>query len=322
MSKLPSRRGLSAAVLGILLSGAAASAENSVPPTTPEPIIIDTDIGTDIDDAFAVALALKSPEVKILGISTASGDTAARVRILDRMLGMSGHQDIPVALGVPTAEAPGTPAIGRQGRFGNTPGFSRATHPAAVDFILGQIRRFPGQITLITIGPLTNIAMLIDKDAASFHKLKRVVLMGGWIGPVDLGGWGVANPATEYNISADIPAAQKLFRSGVPLYVMPLDATANLKMDDLKRDAILTKGTPLTDSLALLYLMWGNTTPILYDAMAVGYVVDPTLCPAQPMRITIDDRGITRKEAGEPNAQVCLHSDADTFFRFYGQRFK
>jgi inosine-uridine nucleoside N-ribohydrolase len=313
---------LPALFVAVSLSSIAYADDRAAAAATPEPIIIDTDIGTDIDDAFAVALALRSPEVKILGISTASGDTLARAKILDRMLGVSGHQDIPVAVGAPTTLPNSTPPIGRQSRYGETRGFERSSHPPAVDFILEQIRHFHGQITLVPIGPLTNLAGAIDKDPETFRKLKRVVMMGGWIGSVDMGGWGVAGkPGPEYNIQMDIPAAQKVFRSGVPIYVMPLDSTANLKLDEVKRDVLLSKGTPLTDSLALLYIMWGSVTPVLFDAMAVGYVIDSKLCPVKPMHIVVDDQGVTRSESGEPNAQVCLASDPDTFLRFYMSRF-
>jgi inosine-uridine nucleoside N-ribohydrolase len=318
------QRGLPALLwIVVLLSIIACASARTAAAATPEPIIIDTDIGTDIDDAFAVALALRSPEVKILGISTASGDTKARAKILDRMLGVSGHQDIPVAVGVPTMLPNGTPSIGRQSRFGAAGGFERSSHPSAVDFILEETRHFPGQITLVPIGPLTNLAGAIEKDPATFRKLKRIVMMAGSIGPADLGGWGMASkPAPEYNIQMDIPAAQKVFASGVPIYVMPLDSTANLKLDEVKRDVLLSNGTPLTDALALLYVMWGSVTPVLFDAMAVAFVIDPKQCPVEPLRILVDDQGVTRTEPGEPNAQVCMHSDPEVFFRLYMSRFQ
>src|SRR5450755_563381 len=108
-----------------------------LPSKAQEKIIIDTDIGTDIDDAFAIALALRSPELDIVGISTDSGDTEARAKILDRMLGEVGRQEIPVAVGNSTVL---DPALGgsslSQKRYGESGHFARATHPKAVDFIL------------------------------------------------------------------------------------------------------------------------------------------------------------------------------------------
>jgi purine nucleosidase len=278
----------------------------------PEKVIIDTDIGDDIDDAFAIALALKSPELEILGISTTFGDTEARAKILDRLLGEAGRTDIPVLAGTPTH----TTNVMNQKRYGEGGHFAKTVHPNAVDFILGQIRRYPGQITLIAIGPLINVGALIDKDPETFLKLKRVVIMGGSIecGYGELWFCPERGPDAEWNIINDIPSAKKLFLSGVPLYVMPLDST-QLKLDEVKRAFLFRQGTPLTDALTLLYHEWGQQTPTLFDPVTVAFILDPKICPVEPMHIRVDDKGFTRKESGAPNAQVCMHSDADAFFR-------
>jgi purine nucleosidase len=280
---------------------------------TPEKIIIDTDIGDDIDDAFAVALALRSPELQILGISTTFGDTETRAKLLDRLLGEVGRSDIPVAVGTPTTNINFT-----QKRYAEGGHFARASHPRAIDFILDEIRRHPGEITLVAIGPLVNVGALIDKDAQTFRKLRRVVLMGGSVerGYGDLGYVKPHGPDAEWNIKNDIPAAQKLFASGVPIFMMPLDST-QLKLDEVKRAAIFQAGTPMTDALTLLYHEWGQETPTLFDPMALAFILDPQLCPVRPMHIVVDEKGFTRAEAGTPNAQVCMNSNPDAFFHFY-----
>jgi inosine-uridine nucleoside N-ribohydrolase len=297
------------------------TAPASPPAKATEKIIIDTDIGTDIDDAFAVALALRSPEFDVIGITTASGDTEARAKILDRMLREVGRQDIPVAVGTPTTLLYG--ATVNQHRYGETGHFARPTHPEAIAFLRDQIERKPGEITLVAIGPLTNVGALIDQHPDAFRKLKRVVIMGGWIEPLkpDYGNATPAGPSPEYNILGDIAGAQKLFRSGIPLYVMPIDSTAHLALVEINRSAIFAQGTPLTDSLTLQYHQWnGGVTPVLYDAMTLAYLLDPKLCPMKPLHIRVDDKGATLVEPGTANAQVCLHSDSDAFFRFYMNR--
>ncbi len=275
-------------------------------------IIIDTDIGDDVDDAFALGLAVTSPEVEILGVTTAWGDTQLRARLLDRLLAETGSANIPVAEGIPTQSK--TPFS--QARWAQT-GPPLKSHPAAVDFLFGQIRQNPGEITLVAIGPLTNIGAAIDRDPATFQKLKRVVLMGGSIrkGYGDVGYEPDRGPQPEYNIYSDIPAAQKLFASGVPIFMMPLDST-QLKLDEEKRALLFRQGTPLTDALTLLYHEWGQQTPTLFDVMAVAYVIDPALCPVQPFQITVDKDGFTRTGAGAPNASACLASNSDQFFQF------
>ena len=303
----------------ILACAPSCSAQSPPTATLPEKVIIDTDIGDDIDDAFAVALALRSPELQILGITTTFGDTETRAKLLDRFLAEVGRPDIPVAAGVPT-----TPnGTFTQRRYAESGHFAKPSHPNAVAFLLDQIRRNPGQITLISIGPLMNVGAAIDKDLATFRKLKRVILMGGAIrrGYGDLGFGPPTPPQPEWNILNDIPSAQKLFASGVPLFVMPLDAT-QLKLDEVKRAFLFSQGTPLTDALTLLYHQWGQQTPTLFDPMTIAFLVNPALCPVQPMHIRVDEKGFTRPDPGPPNApnppnaQVCLDSSPDAFFRF------
>lgn len=318
------------AVLGSPALAQTAVAQTAPPKVAPEKIIIDTDIGDDIDDAFALALALKSPEFQILGVSAAFGDTTTRARLLDRFLGEAGRGDIPVAAGTPTA-AYREGFTQRRWAEGGKP--ARA-HPRSVDFILDQIRKYPGQITLVAIGPLANVGALIDKDRATFAKLKRVVIMGGSIGPVT-DPFHVSAPIpphVEWNIKNDIAGAQKLFASGVPLQVYPLDSTANLKMHDVAREALFQHRSVLTDMLLVLYEQWGagapngavnygrKTIPTLYDPMTLAALLNPSLCPLTPLHIQVDKDGMTRPTAGAPNAQVCLKSNADAFLRFYVNR--
>jgi len=187
-------------------------AQQPTKPPAPEKIIIDTDIGDDVDDAFALALALRSPELEILGVITNFGDTETRAKIADRLLAEAGRPDIPVAVGTPTV----TKNPMTQRRYAEGGHVAKSSHPPAVDFLLEQIRRYPGQITLIAIGPLMNVGATIDKDPATFRKLKRVVLMGGSVkrGYGDMGYTTPRGPEPEWNIINDIPSAQKLFAAG------------------------------------------------------------------------------------------------------------
>jgi purine nucleosidase len=307
----------------VLLSVPTSPAQSSPTPALPEKVIIDTDIGDDIDDAFAVALALHSPELQILGITTTFGDTETRAKLLDRFLAESGRPEIPVAAGAPSPPKSNF----TQRRYAESGRFAKPSHPDAVTFLLDQIRRSPSQVTLIAIGPLMNVGAAIDKDPAAFRKLKRVILMGGSIkrGYGDLGFGPPHPPEPEWNILNDIPSAQKLFAAGVPLFVMPLDAT-QLKLDEVKRAFLFRQGTPITDQLTLLYHQWGQETPTLYDPMTIAFLVNPVLCPVQPMHIRVDEKGFTRPDPGPrsapnpPNAQVCLDSNPDAFFRFYLSR--
>jgi purine nucleosidase len=285
-----------------------------------ELVIIDTDVGDDIDDAFAIALALQSSELKILGITTAWGNTALRARLLERFLRETGHADIPVAVGQEKYPAKGTLMVSQSKYAEREP---EVKLPGAVDFLLQEIRKHPGEITLVAIGPETNLGSAIEKDAETFRKLKRVVLMGG---SVYRGYDGLAYPLgpvkamPEWNILCDVAAARKVFASGVPLFVMPLDST-QIKLQELERARLFSRGTPLTDALAVLYHQWAyetrQATPTMFDAVAMGYAIRPELCPMTAMRLSVSEDGSTVPVEGESNAQVCLASDSDTFLKFY-----
>lgn len=204
-------------------------------------VIIGTDIGDDVDDAFALVLAVKSPELEILGVTPRSAIPRRGRAIVDRFLGEVGRTEIPVLVGHPTSAKTSM----SQGRYALGGHWAKSSHGDAVKFILDQIRKCPGEVTLIGIGPLVNVGAAIDRNATTFRKLKRVVIMGGSIrrGYGDFGYNEHFPPSAEWNIRNDVASAQKLFASGVPLYVMPLDST-QLKLDEVKRAFLFTCGTP------------------------------------------------------------------------------
>jgi inosine-uridine nucleoside N-ribohydrolase len=277
-------------------------------------IIIDTDIGDDIDDAYALTLALHSPEFEILGVTTTWGDTALRAQLASRLLADSGAKNIPVMSGVVTKSK--TTFSQRAWAIAGP----RRTHSNAIDFLLAQAKRNPHQITLIAIGPLTNIGAAIDRDPTGFRLFQRVVLMGGSIHC----GYGnpraipPPSPQPEYNIARDPAAARKLLASGVPIFMMPLDST-QWKLDDSKLAQVAARSTPATDALLVLTTEWQlathQHTPTLYDAMAVTYALRPEICPTTPLRLQVDDKGFTRVVEGQVNTHACLKANGDAFFQ-------
>ena len=280
-------------------------------------LIIDTDIGDDYDDILTLAVALASPELDILGVTTVAGDAALRARLTKRFLNLAGREDIPVAIG--STLRTGAPFTHRRWAHGGPE--LEGDEPEAVDFLLRLIAANPGQITLLAIGPLTNLAAALDRDPATFRRLERIVLMGGSVhrGYRDLSWQGEGKPSTEYNILSDIKAAQAVFEAGVPLGVAPLDATM-VALDELKRQLLFTRSTPITDALALTYLQWsavaGRTTPILFDTAALAFAIDPSMFKVESLRLSVDDAGYTRETDGPANADVCLDCDEDAFQRW------
>jgi len=200
------------------------------------------------------------------------------------------------------------------------------THADGVALLLDAIRLYPGQITLIAIGPEGNIGAAIQRDPATFRKLQRVVLMGGSIDRGYDGPNGERRPPdAEWNIARDPAGFKALLGSGVPIYMMPLDST-QIHLEEPEREKLFGFGSPLTDQLTLLYHQWkANTdnhspTPTLFDPVTVAYIDDPGLCPVTPMHVDVDDKGFTRRGDGAPNAQVCLKSDETGFLQLLASR--
>ncbi len=276
------------------------------------PIILDTDIGSDIDDAFALALIVNSPELDLLGVTTVSGDTQARARLATKMLWEAGGawRKVPVYAG-----APGKPQTIDQTRWAKD-FTSPALHMSgAVDFLKAEINRRPGKITLITIGELTNAAALLKSDPSLAKKIKLIAMMGG---SVARGYAPNSKPDAEWNIKSNPEAAQTVFLSGVPLLVAPLDVTGMLQLDAAGRRRVFTHLTPLTNALTILCHLWGNETPTLFDPMAVAMLIDPSMCETQQLAIEVDAEGFTRVVNGKPaNATVGMHTDPKKFFELY-----
>jgi inosine-uridine nucleoside N-ribohydrolase len=286
----------------------------------PQLVILDTDIGDDIDDAFALALVLHSPELRLLGVTTAYGDTELRARLVERYLAAVGRKDIPVAAGVAT---PHDNVFSQAAYARQEPERKQAD---GVAFLLRQIRAHPGQITLIAIGPLVNEKAAIERDPATFRQLKRVVLMGGSVYRGYDGHNGERRPPdAEWNINRDPAGAKALLATGVPVFMMPLDST-QIHLETAEREKIFAHGSPLTDQLTLLYHQWMAGTeghwpaPTLFDPVAVAYAIRPELCPVTPLHLEVDEKGFTRPGDGAPNAQVCLQSDEKGFLQFLLQR--
>jgi inosine-uridine nucleoside N-ribohydrolase len=272
------------------------------------PIIIDTDVGDDIDDAFALALAASDPRLDLLGVTTAWGDTGLRRRLALRLLAAAGRTGIPVAQGRATPDSVRfTQAAWAAGGPDTPPGVS------ALEFIRNEVRKRPGQITLVALAPLSNIQDLIDYDPETLRGLKRIVMMGGSI----YAGYGrdaaghPTPPSAEYNVASLPKALARLLALGVPIVLFSLDST-QLKLNAASRAQIFGQGSPIASALAQLYdawralNAWRQTDPTLFDAVPVAWLLDPTLCPTTPLRLAVDDQGFTRVVPGAPNIEACL----------------
>ncbi len=237
------------------------------------PIILDTDIGDYIDDAVALALALKSSEIKVRAVTTVTDDVESRTRFAWKELGIFGRRDIALATGAPE------PLLD-QVHYGRTSQFTvltagdappPAVHRRAVDLIIETLLASPVKITLVPVGPLTNIALALKTEPRIKEKIERIVMMGG--------AYQTGKP--EYNIQRDRIAAEIVFQSGVPITAVGLDVTLQCKLRPQDLTRLRLADTPAAHFLLHLYELQKTDTreeyPALHDPLAVAVVFRPDL---------------------------------------------
>ena len=305
------RRDITSALLPLVLL-AAARAE-------PIPVLFDTDIGTDIDDVYALAQILHSPELKLLGVTTVAGDTVARARLAAKLLSVAGWPEIPVYAGL-------TQGPQAAGHTDWAKAFSSSTmHPdGGVEFLRQQINARPGEITIIAVGEMTNVAALLASETGIASKIKAIALMGG---AIKRGYASGSKPEPEWNLRCNVAASHAVFTSGVPLLVAPLDSTADLILTEERCMRIFAHGTPLNDALASLDFIWRRTNtwkadkPTLFDSLAVALVATPGIAPLTPLHLAVEPDGLTRVIADRPtNALVALTADPAAFLDYFTAR--
>ncbi len=285
-------------------------------------IIFDCDLGGDIDDAFAVALVLCSPEFEVLGLVMDHGNTPKRAQVACRLLYECGLEHIPVVVGRHTPGIVGedTALAGDSHQFAWAEGFDKVkpSKQSAADFIIEQLRKYPNEVILFTVGPLPNIREVLEKDAKALKLAKRIVSM---FGSFYMGYATGSRPVPEWNVRADIGAAKMFVEAGLFPTFAGLDVTTFVKLDEENRMRLLYRNSPLTDALCGLYTLWRyesyaypNCT--MFDGVAVGMVLWPELFTTKKMHVIIDDQGYTLiDETKEPNCEIGVTIDAEEFLK-------
>jgi len=299
--------------LVLVLLGPAVSAQSS-----PMKVLLDTDIGTDIDDAWALGYALKSPSFQLLGVTVTDADTAQRARLACKLLYRLGRTDVPVAVGRPTAAVPAN-RIDYQFTWAEDFQAYKPLSTPAVDFLAETIRKNPGEVTLIAVGPLQNIGDLVRRYPDVIPLVKRVVLMSGSIGP---NAWS-STAVAEWNVKLAIPEAQAVYAASWPLTIVPLDSTTYMRLEDQEREKLRTARTPLVVALEALLRLWSEdptSRMTLHDQMALAEAQHPGQffgrCERMPIRV--DAGGFTRVDrTGGRSIAVCLEPKRNEFMTHY-----
>jgi inosine-uridine nucleoside N-ribohydrolase len=294
-------------------------------------VLIDCDPGQD--DALALLLALGSPELDVIGVTSVAGNQTLDKTTVNalRVLELAGRSDIPVAAG---AERPlvgklvvAADAHGETGLDGVDlpPPSATAVPEHAKDFLAAHLDASEAPVTLVALGPLTNVALLLDEHPAAAAKVERVVLMGGAIHE------GNQTPSAEFNIWIDPEAAARVFGSGLDVTMVGLDVTNKAVLSNADADGLRGAG-PVAEAAADMidfYLGFYNEAydhggaPI-HDAVALAHVFRPDLLTVEARRVDVDTsegicRGRTvvdmrRRTSGpEPNAKVAVDIDSDAF---------
>ena len=262
-------------------------------------VIIDTDPG--VDDALALLLAMRSPELKIEGITPVAGNVPLELTLPNalRMVEVAGRTDIPVAAGakeplarrlVTAAYAHGENGLG--GAVFPEPKTRAVADPAA-EFIRRTVRKYPREITLLTIGPLTNVALALRSDAELAGMVRSLVMMGG-----SLSG-GNITPAAEFNVYVDPEAARIVFQSGIPITMVGLDVTRKTTLTEEHVRTLEAAQNPVSQAAAKIgrSVLQHNRDqgflvgPNMHDPLAVASFINPGLLKYQDYYVDVETEG-------------------------------
>ncbi|MGA6981051.1 MAG: nucleoside hydrolase [Candidatus Sulfotelmatobacter sp.] len=333
-----------------MLASPRAFAENS-----PQRVIIDTDPGTD--DAMAIIFALNSPELKVEALTVVPGNVDARQGLENalKIVSLAGRCDVVVAGG---AQHPLNQKLITAQFWHGKNGLANVELPATnckadarfgPDLIIEMVHKHPHEITLIPVGPLTNIALAVSKDPSIASLVKNIVIMGGSIGG------GNVNGAAEANIYNDPEAAQIVFNAGWMVTMVGSDVGERTLITRKYLAELQSSHGPQSDFIAKIATFYldrseksGYSGAAMYDPLAVGVALDPTLATLKDMHVDVETKGeFTRGETVanrmgsdennvlhgdhyeiegvielKPNARVCLGSDAGRFLELFVSRIR
>jgi purine nucleosidase len=241
-------------------------------------VLVDTDVGDDIDDALALALVLHSPEITLHGISTVFGDTKCRARLAAHLLKVFEREDVPVAAGIAMPlqlrhQPSGVPQAAILDPREPLPALTTLSGP---QLIIETALAHPGRLTLLCLGPLTNVATALQLEPRLFMAIRNVVMMGGTSGL----------PFAEWNVRSDARAAQIVLASGIPIRMIGWNVTTRCQLRESDVESLRCQHSPQAQLLYSLLALWQLHRPRWHPALP--YLHDPltvvALCQSQLLR--------------------------------------
>lgn len=254
-------------------------------------IILDTDIGDDIDDAFALAFALKHKDIDLIGVTTVFKNAEARAHQVSKYLRTVNQTQVQVCQGIDNPikqpikyfkmDQPNSDGIVMPPQYDAAYKNYPYSKKHAVDFIIEKSYAYSKDLVIVPIGPLTNIAHAIRKDPEIIKHIKKIVLMGGW----------TTNPTPEWNILCDPEAADIVFKSGIDIYCVGLDVTLQCTVEKDLIDIIKTDVSEHGKLLALWFARWikhfNFEKSVMHDPLAVATLVSD-VCTFEQKYIYVD----------------------------------
>jgi inosine-uridine nucleoside N-ribohydrolase len=278
------------------------------------PVILDTDIGTDIDDTWALAMILRSPELDLKLVTTETGDTTYRAKLVAKMLEVVGRSDIPVGVGPATTGIEKTiePWVADYD-LDRYPG---KVYPDGTEALIQTIMASPEPITIIAIGPVPTLAKALKREPRIAARSRLV----GMFGSVRKGYQNSPEIAAEYNVKTYVPECQKVFTAPWEITITPLDTCGLIYLKGENFKKVRDCHDPLIQTLMENYSIWKKTpfgkerafenlveSSCLYDTVAVYLAFSEDLVEMERLGIRVDDEGFTRIDPKAKNINCAMN---------------
>lgn len=260
----------------------------------PIPVVLDTDIGTDIDDAYALLLAVLSPELDLRAVTTVNNDVALRSKIAKKLLRLLGRDDVPVACGSGVALTPGV-TRGWGGHEGRGIDLSKVDPARDIDSrdastiiatAASAAHNEGNPLTLLPIGAMTNIALALEKYPQEMRLVGRIVAMAS-----TFEGFGRDYARGEHNVACDPVAADRVLRSGIPITLIGLNVTRQTAMTREQVEAWAARGGPVAQAVVGMHRVWfdviHNDRSAMHDPLAVAVAFRPELVHLLPVKASV-----------------------------------
>lgn len=288
-------------------------------------ILFDTDIGDDIDDAFALALVCASKGLELVAVTTVFKNTLARAKQAKQLLDVAKHADVPVYVGesmplcgiIPPFHVQESDLLNVLPCQYDDGMESFDVLPNAVQAISELARKYSGELTVVTIGAATNLAKALQQDPSLARHIKKVVMMGGWY----------TNFAPEWNILCDPVAMDVVFNSGIEVQAVGLDVTLQCGLEKSLLERFTSSGIAVNKLLTTWLKRWFNyfnfEKSVMHDPLAIATVIDDKVCSFDKKYVKVvidgDKRGAIEvsdvKQEGFTSIKVAVSVDKE---RFYG----